>query len=179
MKIKNATYANTPIATKLGTFTPDASGSLEVSEDEGKLLCSLAGFTAERTQRVLTREPDAASVKPPRSALVGKWRDEMLKHEDATYASKSAEREATQFRADGDEASAAVMDGVVATIARREAAAAPATAPAPEVPDVRASDMDDSMPAVLAETPETAPTEPAAPVAATASARRVRGPKPK
>ena len=65
MKIRNATYAKTPIATKLGTFVPDAHGVLDdVAEDAARLLIAVAGFVAleqPRTPRALAPAP----VEPP------------------------------------------------------------------------------------------------------------------
>jgi len=66
MRIRNTTYASTPINTRLGVFTPDAQGILDVPEDAAKLLCSLANFVSlERTPRVLAFvEPSPPPVEP-------------------------------------------------------------------------------------------------------------------
>lgn len=68
MKIRNLTYAKTPIATRLGTFVPDEHGVLDdVADDAGRLLIAVAGFVAleqARTPRALAPAP----VEPPAPA---------------------------------------------------------------------------------------------------------------
>lgn len=71
MKIRNATYAKTPIATRLGTFVPDEHGVLDdVSDEAGRLLIAVAGFVAleqPRTPRALAPapvEPSAPAQEP-------------------------------------------------------------------------------------------------------------------
>jgi len=66
MKIRNITYAKTPIATRLGTFVPDEHGVLDdVSDDAGRLLIAVAGFVAlEQTRTPRALAPAPAPVEP-------------------------------------------------------------------------------------------------------------------
>lgn len=67
MRIRNQTYANTPIGCRFGTFTPDAQGVLDVPDEVGALLRERAGFALDRAvPRVLTVPPTVLAEPSPR-----------------------------------------------------------------------------------------------------------------